>query len=78
MGNEIIKLFTYFEKVSLIVHFFVAFLPLSLSADTKINIIIGVLTIVTGVLSTLLAWAMWKLTREARRRHGHESESLKS
>ncbi|PMD16674.1 hypothetical protein NA56DRAFT_708568 [Hyaloscypha hepaticicola] len=45
----------------------------SLSADTKINLILGVFTIVTGVLSTLLAWALWRLTRDRRRQLGYET-----
>jgi len=49
----------------------------SLSIDTKVNLIIGIFTIVTGILSTLLAWAMWRLTRDRRDRsrqeHGHQS-----
>jgi hypothetical protein len=49
----------------------------SLSIDTKVNLIIGIFTIVTGILSTLLAWAMWRLTRDRRHRygqgHGHQS-----
>ena len=45
-----------------------------LSIDTKVNLIIGVFTIITGVLSTQLAWAMWKLTRGSRRRRGHQSQ----
>ncbi|KAH8779324.1 hypothetical protein BGZ57DRAFT_760872, partial [Hyaloscypha finlandica] len=48
--------------------------PRSISADTKVNLIIGTFTIVTGVLSTLLAWAMWKLTRAGSRRRAHESK----
>jgi len=49
----------------------------SLSTDTKVNLIIGIFTIVTGILSTLLAWAVWRLTRDRRNRyrqeHGHQS-----
>ncbi|KAN0101690.1 hypothetical protein V8E51_012200 [Hyaloscypha variabilis] len=52
--------------------------PRSLTADTKINLILGIFTIVTGILSTLLAWAMWRLTRDRRRRHGHESPIIDS
>ena len=45
-----------------------------LSTDSDINIIIGALTIVIGILSAILAWATWRLTRDRRRqRHGHES-----
>jgi hypothetical protein len=39
-----------------------------LSLDNRINLIIGVLTIVVGILSTILAWAMWRLTDDRRRR----------
>ncbi|KAN0101689.1 hypothetical protein V8E51_012199 [Hyaloscypha variabilis] len=49
-----------------------ALFPRGLSTDTKINLIIGIFTIVTGILSTLLAWAMWRLTRDRRHRHGRE------
>ena len=44
-----------------------------LSADNEVNIIIGVLTIAIGILSAILAWATWKLTRDRRHRHfyGH-------
>lgn len=38
-----------------------------LSTDNKINIIIGVLTIVIGILSAMLAWSTWRLTKERRR-----------
>lgn len=58
----------------LIVFLFAALLPRSLSTDTKINLIIGVLTIATGILSILLAWAMWKLAREGRQRRAHQSQ----
>ena len=45
-----------------------------LSTDSDINIIIGALTIVIGILSAILAWATWRLTHDRRRRrHGHES-----
>jgi hypothetical protein len=45
-----------------------------LSTDSDINIIIGALTIVIAILSAILAWATWRLTRDGRRRrHGHES-----
>jgi hypothetical protein len=52
-----------------------------LSADNKVNIIIGVLIIVIGILSAVLAWATWRLTRDRRRRHqlrghGHGHESM--
>ncbi|PMD42635.1 hypothetical protein L207DRAFT_510866 [Hyaloscypha variabilis F] len=49
-----------------------ALFPRGLSTDTKINLIIGIFTIVTGILSTLLAWAMWRLTRDRRHRHARE------
>ncbi|KAH8789897.1 hypothetical protein F5882DRAFT_401846 [Hyaloscypha sp. PMI_1271] len=55
-----------------------ALYPRSISADTKVNLIIGIFTIVTGVLSTLLAWAMWKLTRAGSRRRAHESPTVDS
>ncbi|KAE8447477.1 hypothetical protein EG329_010750 [Mollisiaceae sp. DMI_Dod_QoI] len=42
--------------------------PRGLSADNKINIIIGVLTIVIGILSAVLTWVTWRLTKD-RRRH---------
>ena len=50
-----------------------------LSADNKVNIIIGVLTIVIGILSAILAWATWRLTWDRRLRHrlhGHGHESM--
>jgi hypothetical protein len=50
--------------------------PRSLSTDTKINLIIGVFTIVTGILSLLLGWAMWRISLDRRRRHGHGHESI--
>lgn len=40
------------------------------------NLIIGILTIVIGFLSTVLAWATWKLTRDRRRRMGHMSPPI--
>jgi hypothetical protein len=46
----------------------------SLPLDTKVNLIIGALTIVIGILSTILAWATWRLTRDRRLRRGHQSE----
>ncbi|KAH8596688.1 hypothetical protein B0O99DRAFT_685683 [Bisporella sp. PMI_857] len=46
-----------------------------LSQDNKINIILGVFSTTTGILSALLAWATWRLTRDRRHRHGHESPS---
>jgi hypothetical protein len=45
-----------------------------LPLDTKVNLIIGALTIVIGILSTILAWATWRLTRDRRLRRGHQSE----
>ncbi|TVY19214.1 hypothetical protein LARI1_G001761 [Lachnellula arida] len=42
--------------------------PRTLSTDNTINLIIGVLTIAVGILSTILAWAMWRLTSDGRRR----------
>ncbi|KAH9220581.1 hypothetical protein DL95DRAFT_383073 [Leptodontidium sp. 2 PMI_412] len=51
-------------------------LPRGISADNKINIIIGVLTIVIGILSSMLAWSTWRLTRDRRRRHGHMSPAI--
>ncbi|KAH8779323.1 hypothetical protein BGZ57DRAFT_889700 [Hyaloscypha finlandica] len=47
----------------------------NLTTDTKVNLIIGIFTIVTGILSTLLAWAMWRLTRDRRHRHGYRHQS---
>jgi hypothetical protein len=47
----------------------------SLSPDTKINLIIGILTILIGILSSMPAWATWRLTGNRRRRLGHESRS---
>jgi len=47
----------------------------NLSTDTKVNLIIGIFTIVTGILSTLLAWAMWRLTRDRRHRHSYRHQS---
>jgi hypothetical protein len=47
-----------------------------LPLDTKVNLIIGALTIVIGILSTILAWATWRLTRDRRLRRGHQSEFL--
>lgn len=45
----------------------------SMSIDTQINLIIGSLTIATGVLSVILAWATWRLTDDRRReRHRHQ------
>jgi hypothetical protein len=46
-----------------------------LSTDNKVNVIIGVLTIVIGILSAILAWATLRLTGDRRRRHGHLSMS---
>jgi len=48
-------------------------LPRGISQDNKINIIIGVLTIMIGILSSILAWSTWKLTRDRRRRLGNMS-----
>lgn len=45
-----------------------------LSEDNKINLIIGILTIVIGILSSILAWATWRLTGDRRRRLGHQSQ----
>ncbi|KAH8779321.1 hypothetical protein BGZ57DRAFT_889691 [Hyaloscypha finlandica] len=50
----------------------------SLSTDTKVNLIIGIFTIVIGALSTLFAWAMWRLTEDRRRRCRHESPTVDS
>lgn len=44
--------------------------------DTRVNLIIGALTIAIGILSTILAWATWRLTRDRRVRRGHEGEFL--
>ncbi|KAH8779322.1 hypothetical protein BGZ57DRAFT_952694 [Hyaloscypha finlandica] len=55
-----------------------ALLSRNLAADTKVNVIIGAFTVVTGVLSTLLAWSMWRLARAGRRRRGHESPPIDS
>jgi hypothetical protein len=57
--------------------FLAALVSRNLAADTKVNVIIGAFTVVTGVLSTLLAWSMWRLARAGRRRRGHESKSSK-
>ena len=46
----------------------------SLSTDNKINIIIGVLTVVIGILSAIIAWATWRLS-QAHCRRIHESPS---
>ncbi|CAG8956855.1 hypothetical protein HYFRA_00012310 [Hymenoscyphus fraxineus] len=37
-----------------------------ISTETKVNIIIGVLTVLLALLSTLLAWATFRLTRYRR------------
>ncbi|TVY78385.1 hypothetical protein LSUE1_G006623 [Lachnellula suecica] len=47
----------------------------ALSTDNKINIIIGILTLVIGILSVILAWAMWRLTSDRRRRLHSRSPS---
>ncbi|TVY59525.1 hypothetical protein LCER1_G000145 [Lachnellula cervina] len=49
--------------------------PRTLSTDNTINLIIGVLTIAVGILSTILAWAMWRLTSDGRRRVHLRSQS---
>jgi len=46
-----------------------------LSTDNKINLIFGVFTIIIGVLSIALGWAMWRLMERPRRLR-HESPSL--
>lgn len=46
-------------------------MPRGLSVDNRINLIIGTLTIMIAVLSTLLAWATWRLTSDRRHRHTH-------
>lgn len=51
-------------------------LPRGISQDNKINIIIGVLTIMIGILSSILAWSTWKLTRDRRRRLGNMSRYI--
>jgi F0F1-type ATP synthase delta subunit len=38
-----------------------------LSTSDKINLIIGILTTIIGVLSVVLAWVMWRLTNDRRR-----------
>ncbi|KAE8451059.1 hypothetical protein EG329_004731 [Mollisiaceae sp. DMI_Dod_QoI] len=53
-----------------------------LSLDTRVNLIIGILTIVIGILSAILAWATWRLTddrqrrRSTRHRQSPEPESI--
>jgi len=48
----------------------------ALSEENKIALIIGIFSIVTSILSILLAWATWRLTRNRRRRlAAHESKS---
>ncbi|KAF8865315.1 hypothetical protein BDZ45DRAFT_796630 [Acephala macrosclerotiorum] len=47
-----------------------------LSIDNRINIIIGVLTIVIGILSTILAWATWRLTHDRHVCHARHSADL--
>ncbi|EPE29773.1 hypothetical protein GLAREA_00933 [Glarea lozoyensis ATCC 20868] len=37
-----------------------------LSPESNISLIVGIFTIVTGVLSVLLSWAVWKLAYERR------------
>lgn len=51
----------------------VPLLARGLPLDTKVNLIIGALTIVIGILSTILAWATWRLTRDRHLRRGHQS-----
>lgn len=46
-----------------------------LSLDSKINLIIGVLTIVIGTLSAILAWATWRLT-SFRRVHNYGMSAI--
>lgn len=45
-------------------------LPRAILADNKINVIIGVMTIVISVLSATLGWATWRLTNDRRGRSG--------
>lgn len=45
--------------------------PRTLSPDTKINLIIGILAITIGILSAILAWPTWRLTRDRRRSIEH-------
>lgn len=40
----------------------------ALSPDTTINLIIGILTLAVGLLSAILAWAMWRVSSDGRRR----------
>ncbi|TVY49809.1 hypothetical protein LOCC1_G000436, partial [Lachnellula occidentalis] len=49
--------------------------PRTLSTSNIINIIIGVLSIAIGILSSILAWAMWRLTSDGRRRMHLQSPS---
>ncbi|CZR55292.1 uncharacterized protein PAC_05179 [Phialocephala subalpina] len=52
--------------------------PRGLSLDNRINLIIGILTIIIAVLSTLLAWATWRLSHiHLRNRHlSHDEDTI--